>query len=115
VGWSFSLGRIAGIRVVVNWTLLLLVPFAAWLLAASALPAQDPGLSRATYLAMALVATTLLIVSILLHEIGHAIAARRQGMGIEDVTLWFLGPRAPEAPATRTSHPSSTRRTARPW
>ena len=91
MGWSFSLGRIAGVRVVVNWTLLLLVPFAAWLLAASALPAQEPGLSRATYLAMALVATALLIVSILLHEIGHAIAARRQGMGIENVTLWFLG------------------------
>ena len=91
MGWSFSLGRIAGIRVVVSWSLLLLIPFAAWLLAASVLPAQDPGLSDATYLVMALVATTGLLVSILLHELGHAIAARRQGMGVESVTLWFLG------------------------
>ena len=91
MGWTFSLGRIAGIRVMASWTLLLLVPFATWLLAVSIFPAQNPGLSGGSYLAMGLAATALLIVSILLHEMGHAVEARRQGIGVDSVTLWFLG------------------------
>lgn len=91
VGWTFPLGRIAGIRVLASWTLLLLVPFGTWLLAASIFPAQNPGLSDGSYLAMGLTAVALLIVSILLHEIGHAVEARRQGIGVDSVTLWFLG------------------------
>ena len=91
VGWTFPLGRIAGIRVMASWTLLLLVPSATWLLAASIFPAQNPGLSDGSYLAMGLAATTLLIVSILLHEMGHAVEAHRQGIGVDSVTLWFLG------------------------
>jgi len=40
---------------------------------------------------MALVASLLFFGSLLLHELGHAIRARREGMEIEGITLWLFG------------------------
>ena len=40
---------------------------------------------------MALTAATLLFVSLLLHELGHALQARREGMEIDGITLWLFG------------------------
>ncbi|MGZ8697555.1 MAG: hypothetical protein ACXWZ1_09410 [Gaiellaceae bacterium] len=54
-------------------------------------PAQDPHLSTGTYAAMAVAAALLFFTSLLLHELGHALQARREGVEIEGVTLWLLG------------------------
>ena len=40
---------------------------------------------------MALVATLFFFASLILHELGHALAARREGMEIEGITLWLFG------------------------
>ncbi len=40
---------------------------------------------------MALVASLLFFGSLLLHELGHAIQARREGLEIEGITLWLFG------------------------
>jgi Zn-dependent protease len=39
---------------------------------------------------MAVVAALLFFVSILLHESGHALQARREGIEIDGITLWLL-------------------------
>jgi Zn-dependent protease/CBS domain-containing protein len=88
---TFTIGRIAGIRISLNWSWLIIFALIVWSLDASVFPAQDPGLSHTTYLIMSLVAAIVFFLSILLHEIGHSIVARRNGMEIEGITLWLFG------------------------
>ncbi|MDQ4082392.1 MAG: site-2 protease family protein, partial [Actinomycetota bacterium] len=88
---SFSLGRIAGIQVGVNWSWLVAFALIVWTLASGIFPTTNPGLTDGTYAAMAVVAAVLFFLSLLLHEYGHALVARREGMDIEGITLWLFG------------------------
>ena len=88
---SFTLGRIAGISVGVNWSWLIVFALIAWTLAVSIFPSTNPGLGDGSYIGMALVAALLFFTSLLLHEYGHALQARRDGMEIEGITLWLFG------------------------
>lgn len=88
---TLTVGRIAGIRISVNWSWLIVFALIVWSLEAAVFPAQNPGLSKGTYVAMAVVAAFLFFGSLLLHELGHAVQARRERMEIEDITLWLFG------------------------
>ena len=88
---SFTLGRVAGIEIGINWTWLLVFALIVWSLATQVFPSQNSGLSDGTYLVMAVVASIVFFASILLHELGHAIQARREGMEIDGITLWLFG------------------------
>ncbi|HEU6443482.1 MAG TPA: site-2 protease family protein [Gaiellaceae bacterium] len=88
---TFTLGRVAGVRIGLNWTWLLVFALITWTLTASAFPAQNPGLGEATYLAMGIAASGFFFAAILAHELGHAVQARREGMEIEGITLWLFG------------------------
>jgi Zn-dependent protease len=87
----FSLGRIAGVEVGMTWTFLLVLGFFVVSLAAGVFPSTNPGLGIPTYIAMAVVAAVLFFGSVLLHEVAHAVQARREGMEISGITLWLLG------------------------
>ena len=91
VGDSISLGRVAGIQIGINWSWLVIFALITWTLAAGIFPQSNPGLGDGTYLAMALFAAVLFFASLLLHELGHALQARREGMEIEGITLWLFG------------------------
>jgi len=91
MGDSISLGRIAGIQIGINWSWLLVFALITWSLADQIFPDQNPGLSRGTYWGMAVAAAILFFTSLLLHELGHAFQARREGMQIEGITLWLFG------------------------
>ena len=88
---SIKLGRIAGIQIGVNWSWAVVFALIVWSLAVGVFPSQNPGLSHATYIAMAVVAAFVFFASLLLHELGHARQARREGMEIEGITLWLFG------------------------
>lgn len=88
---TFSLGRLAGVQIGVNWSWVLVFALVAWSLGAAVFPEQNPGLSDATYAGMAVVAAALFFACLLLHELGHAVRARREGMELEGVTLWVFG------------------------
>ena len=88
---SFTLGRIRGIEIGVNWSWIVVFALLVWILYASVFPGQYEQLGNGTYLAMALAAAVLFFVSLLLHELGHAFQAQREGMEIEGITLWLFG------------------------
>jgi Zn-dependent protease/CBS domain-containing protein len=91
VNGNISLGRIGGVQVRVSWSWLVIFALIVWTLADGVFPSQNPGLSRGTHLAMAVVAALLFFVSILLHELGHAWQARREGLEVDGITLWLFG------------------------
>ena len=88
---SIQLGRIFGIRVGINWSWLVVFVLITWTLAASIFPESNPGHSDGAYIAAAIVAAFLFFASLLLHELGHAYQARREGIEIEGITLWLFG------------------------
>jgi Zn-dependent protease len=91
VNSTISLGRIAGVKIGLNWSWAIVFALIVWSLASAVFPSQNPGLSKATYIGMGLVAAVLFFASLLLHELGHAVRARREGMEIEGITLWLFG------------------------
>jgi Zn-dependent protease len=88
---TVRIARIAGIDVEAHWSWLLIVALVVWSLSAGVFPDSNPGLSDGAYAAMGIVAALVMFVSLGLHELGHALVARREGMEIEGITLWLLG------------------------
>ena len=88
---NFSIGRFGGVEVRLHWSLLAVFALIVWSLTDGVFPSQNPGLSDGTYLAMAIVAALLFLASILLHELGHAVVAIRNGIPIEGIDLWMFG------------------------
>jgi Zn-dependent protease len=87
---TVTLFRVKGIRIGVDysWFLILFLTI-FWLsgLFKSYLPADR---DNEAYV-LAVVSSFAFFGSILLHELGHAFAALRNGIGISDITLWMLG------------------------
>lgn len=88
---SFSLGRWAGVEIGVNWSWVVIFVLIAWSLAAVVFPEATPGMSTGAYVAMAAISSVLFFASLLLHELGHAVVARREGMEIDGIVLWLFG------------------------
>jgi Zn-dependent protease/CBS domain-containing protein len=91
MGQTFSLGRISGIRIGVNWSVLLIVALLAYGLAVGEFPAAAPRHPVAEYVVAALVTAVAYMGSLLAHELAHSLVARRNGLQVEGITLWLLG------------------------
>jgi Zn-dependent protease/CBS domain-containing protein len=91
MGQTFSLGRISGIRIGVNWSVLLIVALLAYGLAAGEFPAAAPRHPVAEYVVAALLTAVAYMGSLLAHELAHSLVARRNGLQVEGITLWLLG------------------------
>ncbi len=88
---SIRIGRIAGIRVGANWSLLVIFWLIAWGLAAGRFPDEYPGQSDGAYWAAGVVTALIFYGALLAHELGHALMARRQGIPVDGITLWLFG------------------------
>jgi Zn-dependent protease len=88
---SFSLGRIAGVHVGLNWSMLLVFWLVMWSLAQSLFPNVAPGATSAAYWGAAVLGALVFYASLLVHEVGHSVVARRYGLVVEGITLWFFG------------------------
>ena len=82
VKWSYRLATVAGIQVRVHLTFLLLLGFYAWMYY------LDGGLKAAVG---GVTFTLLIFLCVLLHEFGHAFAAKIFGIRTPDITLLPIG------------------------
>ena len=101
---SIRLGRIAGIKVGLHWSVAIFGLFIAWNLSQFFFPEFAPGHTSTTYFAVSLLGAAALGASILAHELGHATVAVRRGVGIDGITLWVMG-----GVARMTSEPRTPR------
>jgi Zn-dependent protease/CBS domain-containing protein len=103
---NFEIGRITGIPIRLNVTLVVFLPLLAWLISreeqlsfyAGVVDAIAPravdaaAVQSGTAPVIVGVATALgLFVGVLLHELGHSWTARRYGITITSITLWIFG------------------------
>jgi Zn-dependent protease len=90
-GGSIQLGRLFGIRIGADPSLLLIMGLIVWSL--SGYYSSDdlfPDEGTKAFI-LAVISALLFFVSILLHELGHAVEARRSGIGIVGIDLWMFG------------------------
>ncbi|MFN8163340.1 MAG: site-2 protease family protein [Solirubrobacterales bacterium] len=88
---SIRIGRLAGIPIGIQPLWLVIVALITWSLGAAYYPNLAPGIAPAAAYGLGLLSALLLFASILLHELGHAVVARRHGVEIEEIDLWLLG------------------------
>jgi Zn-dependent protease/CBS domain-containing protein len=91
VNENLSLGRIAGIHVGLNWSLLVVAALIAWSLATGILPSASPGQTSGAYWIAGVVSAFLFLASLLAHELAHSVVAMRRGVRVEGITLWLFG------------------------
>ncbi len=88
---NLSLGRIFGIHVGLNWSLLVVAALIAWSLATSLLPSASPGHTSGAYWTAGVVSAFVFLASLLAHELAHSVVAMRRGVKVEGITLWLFG------------------------
>lgn len=93
--WSWKLGRVSGILIQVHWTFLILI---AWVILVHASQGADVlEVAGGVFLVLAVFGC------VVLHELGHALTAKRFGINTRDITLLPIGgvarlERMPEEP-----------------
>ena len=90
-GKPVNLFELLGFKVKADASWLFLVLLVTWSLAKGFFPALYPGWATTTYWHMALVGMLGLCVSLILHELSHAVVARRFGLRIKGITLFLFG------------------------
>jgi len=88
---SIRLGRIFGIPVGLDLSLLLIAGLLTLSLAGDQFPSEFPGEPTAVYWIVGLVTAGLFFASVLAHELAHSLVARRHGVQVDGITLWMLG------------------------
>ena len=88
---SIHLGRVAGIPIGANWSVIVITALITWILATGVLPQMAPDQAPAAYLGVGVVAAGLFFASLVTHELAHSLVARRYGVPVRAITLWMFG------------------------
>jgi Zn-dependent protease/CBS domain-containing protein len=86
-----QIARVIGIPIYLHFSWLIIFGLIVWTLSTGYFPAHYPDLPASSYWAKGLVTSLLFFVSILLHELGHAVVARRGGLRTRSITLFIFG------------------------
>ena len=88
---SFRIFRIAGIDINIHISWLIILVFLTFSLATGWFPITYPGSSTTTYYLLGFIASILLFVSVLLHELAHSFVARSRGLQVKSIVLFIFG------------------------
>jgi Zn-dependent protease/predicted transcriptional regulator len=88
---TIRLGRLFGIEIGFNWSLVFIFVLIAWTLATGVLPQDVPGQGQVTYWVAGAAGAIVFYACLLAHELSHALVARRNGMKVAGITLWLFG------------------------
>jgi Zn-dependent protease len=90
-GKPITLFHVRGIRISVDWTWFFVLFLVIFWLSNFYGNVLGESSSASTPFALAVVSALAFFGSILLHELGHAFVALRNGIGISSIQLWFFG------------------------
>jgi Zn-dependent protease/CBS domain-containing protein len=88
---GIAIGRIFGIKVTADWSVLVIAGLLAWGLAGGAIPAEAHGTPAWLAWVVGFGVALLLLASLTAHELGHAVVARRRGIAVDGIRLWLFG------------------------
>jgi Zn-dependent protease len=88
---AIPIGRIFDISIDLDYSWFFIVGLFTWMLAVSYFPADFPAASRGQDWAMGFVAAVMLFVCVLIHELGHSVAAQLCGLRVPRITLFLFG------------------------
>ena len=88
---TIPVGRVFGIEIDLDYSWFLIFGLLTWILAVSYYPAEFKNWSPAGYWFMGALTAILLFVSVLLHELGHSVVAKRLGIPVPRITLFIFG------------------------
>jgi Zn-dependent protease len=90
-GRRFQLFKIFGIPIGIDLSWIVVATLVSWSLARGYFPMVAEGLEASTYWAMGITGALGLFASVVLHELGHSLVARRYGVEIRGITLFLFG------------------------
>ncbi len=88
---TIRIGTFAGIPLGIHPLWIVILGLFTWSLAVGWYPPRVDGIATWAAWALGLLSALLLFASIVAHEYGHAIVARRRGIEVEEIDLWLLG------------------------
>lgn len=90
-GKRITLFRLMGFQVRLDFSWIFIAFLVTWSLAAGLFPDYYEGLSPTTYWGMGIAGALGLFASIVFHEFGHSVVARRHGIPMKGITLFIFG------------------------
>src|SRR6266508_4642397 len=84
---DIRLGRLFGIEIGFNWSLIFIFALIAWMLATTILPVDAPGSPALVYWIVAGAGAVLFYICLLAHELSHALVARRNGVKVAGIAF----------------------------
>jgi len=88
---TVPLGRVLGIPLELDYSWFLVFALLTWALAVGHYPTEFKGWPPSLYWIMGAATAVMLFVSVLLHELGHSVVARRYKIPVRRITLFIFG------------------------